>query len=120
VTANENTTAPLLFIDTNGCGLWELEGPDGDSKANEGEVDVVWQWVQRLIASGLGPEQISVISPYLHHANLLRAKLLPKFPTMEINTVDSFQGREKEAVVISMVRCNRNKEVLVIGDSIRS
>ncbi len=37
---------------------------------------------------------------------LLRLKLSTKYPTLEIKSVDGFQGREKEAVIISLVRSN--------------
>lgn len=40
---------------------------------------------------------------------------------MEISTVDGFQGREKEAIIISMVRSNSKKEVwLVPNDTLLS
>lgn len=32
----KETTAPLVFIDTAGCGLYEIETGDGESKGNEG------------------------------------------------------------------------------------
>lgn len=39
--------------------------------------------------------------------DLLRQKLSTKHPQLEIKSVDGFQGREKEAVVLSLVRSNR-------------
>ena len=42
---------------------------------------------------------------------LLRANLRPQFPDLDIKSVDGFQGREKEVVVLSLVRSNPSKEV---------
>lgn len=42
---------------------------------------------------------------------LLRANLRPHFPDLDIKSVDGFQGREKEVVVLSLVRSNPSKEV---------
>ena len=42
---------------------------------------------------------------------LLRANLRPEFPDLDIKSVDGFQGREKEVVVLSLVRSNSSKEV---------
>ena len=42
---------------------------------------------------------------------LLRANLRPDFPNLDIKSVDGFQGREKEVVVLSLVRSNPSKEV---------
>ena len=43
---------------------------------------------------------------------LLRANLRPHFPDLDIKSVDGFQGREKEVVVLSLVRSNSSKEVV--------
>jgi superfamily I DNA and/or RNA helicase len=37
-------------------------------------------------------------------------------PGLEVDTVDGFQGREKEAIVISMVRSNQRQEIGFLGD----
>ena len=47
---------------------------------------------------------------------LLRANLRPEFPDLDIKSVDGFQGREKEVVVLSLVRSNSNKEVGFLGE----
>lgn len=46
---------------------------------------------------------------------LLRANLRPHFPDLDIKSVDGFQGREKEVVVLSLVRSNPSKEVGCAG-----
>ena len=53
----------------------------------------------------MAPSDIAVIAPYAAQVRLLR-ELLP-VPGLEIDSVDGFQGREKEAVVISLVRRTR-------------
>ncbi len=93
----------LLMIDTAGCDIHEGETEAG-SRYNEGEAMLVSQHVQKLIEMGLDQHEIAVITPYNGQVELLRNKLLPGFPKLEIRSVDGFQGGEKEAVVLSLVR----------------
>jgi hypothetical protein len=52
----------LVFIDTAGCGLGELYVEDNESKANEGEADVVKEWTRLLVTqSGVAPHNIAVM-----------------------------------------------------------
>lgn len=103
---NDDTALPLLLIDTAGCGMVELDTPDDESKGNEGEADLVSIHVERLVSSGVPASEIAVISPYNLQVELIRLRLSSRHPGLEIRSVDGFQGREKEAVVMSFVRSN--------------
>lgn len=55
--------------------------------------------------SGVSPTAIAVQSPYIAQVQLLRDRLAeyPEASRVEVSTIDSFQGREADAVIISMV-----------------
>lgn len=57
------------------------------------------------INAGVNPTAIAVQSPYVAQVQLLRDRLeeLPEAAGVEVATIDSFQGREADAVIISMV-----------------
>ncbi|KAL1745678.1 P-loop containing nucleoside triphosphate hydrolase protein [Schizophyllum fasciatum] len=104
----------VIFFDTAGCEYYErLEGDtDEGSRCNENEASVVKNWVSELVEAGILPSQIAVITPYQAQVGLLTSLLRPIHgPDLEIGTVDGMQGREKEAVIISMVRSNDKREV---------
>lgn len=60
----EETSIPLLLIDTTGCDVTELDVEDEVSKGNEGEADIVSTHVTALINAGLDTRDIAVIAPY--------------------------------------------------------
>ncbi|KAL1725364.1 P-loop containing nucleoside triphosphate hydrolase protein [Schizophyllum commune] len=106
--------SPVVFFDTAGCEYYErLEGDnDEGSRCNENEATIVKDWVGELTKAGVLPSQIAVITPYQAQVGLLTSLLRPLHgPDLEIGTVDGMQGREKEAVIISMVRSNDKREV---------
>ncbi|EIM87529.1 P-loop containing nucleoside triphosphate hydrolase protein [Stereum hirsutum FP-91666 SS1] len=105
---------PVVFFDTAGCEYFERTEGDGDegSKCNENEATVVRKWVEQLVDVGILPSQIAIITPYQAQVTLLTSILRPTYGTdLEIGTVDGMQGREKEAVIISLVRSNEKREV---------
>ena len=53
---------------------------------------------------GVDPKEIAVISPYNGQVEILRLMLLTAVPSLEIRSVDGFQGGEREAVILSLVR----------------
>ncbi|HZZ72735.1 MAG TPA: AAA domain-containing protein, partial [Pirellulales bacterium] len=103
------TDSPCEFLDTAGAGFDEELEPDGESRRNPQEAELAIRTVQALIERGVPPAAIAVISPYSAQVRLLRAKL--NLPAVEIDSVDGFQGREKEAIVISLVRSNPQCEL---------
>ncbi|XP_065072348.1 DNA-binding protein SMUBP-2-like [Rhopilema esculentum] len=111
VISDENTSVPLVFFDTAGCCMYEMKKETEESKGNESEVDLVDNHVTALINAKVKPDVIGVITPYNLQVELLRRRLSFRYPKLEIRSVDGFQGREKEAIVISLVRSNDDGEV---------
>ena len=114
IRADELTSTPVHFIDTAGASYDEETEPDGDSHSNPLEAELVIRKVSELLAAGLPADRIAVISPYSAQVRLLRQRM--KQPGIEIDSVDGFQGREKEAVLVSLVRSNREGEIGFLGD----
>jgi ATP-dependent RNA/DNA helicase IGHMBP2 len=114
VAATDATQSPVEFIDTAGAGFDEEVEPDGESRLNRREAALVCRKVQGLLDCGVTPDDIAVIAPYAAQVRLLREQL--PIPGLEIDSVDGFQGREKEAVVISLVRSNLQAEIGFLQD----
>ncbi|XP_006647757.2 DNA-binding protein SMUBP-2-like [Oryza brachyantha] len=122
------TRCPLLLLDTRmpygaldtGCGE-QIDLAGTGSFYNDGEADTVTQHVLNLVHCGVSPTAIAVQSPYIAQVQLLRERLeeYPGLSGVEVSTIDSFQGREADAVVISMVRSNPLGAVGFLGDSRR-
>ena len=131
VSSNELTTQVVRFIDTAGAGWDEELEPDGESKRNPEEADLVLKYVARLHEAGVRPSEMAVIAPYAAQVRLLRSRLLEQidaglsslnrgsYSRFEIDTVDGFQGREKEAIIISLVRSNGKNEIGFLADTRR-
>ncbi|KAI4348722.1 hypothetical protein L6164_009409 [Bauhinia variegata] len=112
-----STEPTLLLIDIAGCDMEEKKDEE-DSTLNEGEAEVAIAHAKRLVQSGVLPSGIGIITPYAAQVVLL--KMLKNnedcLKDIEVSTVDGFQGREKEAIIISMVRSNSKKEVGFLSD----
>jgi len=112
---------PVVFFDTAGCEYFEkaASAEDDGSKSNENEAVLVKIWVDQLVSAGILANQIAVLSPYQAQVTLLSSTLSPEYPELEVGTVDGMQGREKEAVIISLVRSNEKREVGFLKDKRR-
>jgi len=88
---------PFLFIDT--CDELEERVRKGStSRENPGEARLVKDVAERLLNRGIRPEDIAVISPY--DDQVAQIKRMLHVEGLEIKTVDGFQGREKEVVIV--------------------
>ncbi|KAI9669984.1 MAG: hypothetical protein M1831_007020 [Alyxoria varia] len=101
-----------------------------DSKSNPLEARLAARHVRALVEeAGVRPSDIAVIAPYNAQVSLLASLLKnfgddggseqSKYADLEIGSVDGFQGREKEAVVLSLVRSNDAREVGFLGEKRR-
>ena len=115
--SNSFDTSPVMFIDTAGTGWQEEQEEEGLSRRNPGEGQLVLEQVTALCRSGLNHRDIAVIAPYAAQVRWLRQQSI--YDHLEIDTVDGFQGREKEAVIISLVRSNTTGEIGFLGDTRR-
>ena len=110
------TETAVWFIDTAGASYDEEQPRDSASRRNPQEAALAAQKVTELLAAGVSATDIAVITPYSAQVELLR-ELLPE--AIEVGSVDGFQGREKEAIVISLVRSNETGEVGFLAETRR-
>ncbi len=117
VAARALDAQPLVVIDTAGRGF-EEESPEGsDSKRNPGEARLCQGEVRALALRGVPLEEIAVITPYDAQGQLIRQLLAEEVERgLEVDTVDGFQGREKDAVLVSLVRSNDRQELGFVSD----
>lgn len=116
---------PVSFIDTAGCGYSEKINPETLSTYNEDEAHFVLQRLDQLITEG-GQEfkklSIGVIAPYRAQTERLRKKITHYdwYKELEsnitINSVDAFQGQERDVILMSLVRSNDDGVIGFLGD----
>jgi superfamily I DNA and/or RNA helicase len=119
---------PVEFIDTAGCGYEEKQDPETLSRKNAEEAELLIRHVERLVEDIGVPTWIEaqitmgIITPYSAQVDQLRklaeasAVLEPIYRLVAINTVDAFQGQERDVIAISFVRSNQIGEVGFLSD----
>jgi superfamily I DNA and/or RNA helicase len=99
------------FIDTAGCGYEEGVGEVSRSRFNDGELNLIKNHL-KTIPDG---NEIAVISPYREQVGRLQKELVA-IKNVKCETVDSFQGQERDVVYISLVRSNDKGEIGFLKD----
>lgn len=129
VEKNDITEVPLVWYDTQGGEYPERDSAEDNnsgkskdivsSKYNEMECYVVSYHLETLLYAGLSESQIGIIAPYNSQISHLKSLISGKHPEVEISTVDGFQGREKEVIILSLVRSNPEMEIGFLKDERR-
>jgi superfamily I DNA and/or RNA helicase len=117
VVQTELTETPIHFIDTAGASYDEQLEENGTSTLNPLEAQLVIKKLDDLIDSGVQPNNIGIITPYAAQASILRHAC--KYSQVDIDSVDGFQGREKETIIVSLVRSNPEGNIGFLADTRR-
>lgn len=113
---------PVIYIDTAGCGFEEKYNPEYKSRYNPDEFQILCEHLYLLVKAYEGQElpSIALISPYREQVIYMKSivsedPILSEVPLV-INTIDGFQGQEKDVVYISLVRSNDKQEIGFLKD----
>ena len=127
---------PLAFVEVKGE---EMRAPDGNSIFNVQEAEECVRVVQKLLLSGdvKNAGDIGIIAPYAAQVRAISEEWNRKVTSdvklkntsvveadnpesakdeLEIRSVDGFQGREKEVIVLCTVRNNRQNQLGFVAD----
>ncbi len=119
---------PMKWIDTSGTEAYEQFVGESFGRINKREarltIDTLKAYFEKIGKQRVLEEDIDVgvISPYRAQVQLLRQMirndeaLRPFRKLLSVNTVDGFQGQERDIVVISLVRSNREGQIGFLSD----
>ncbi len=111
---------PVEFVDTAGCSFDEKV--NGTSVYNPEEANFVLKYLSDFLNDLDKNYSVAVISPYKQQVELLKENirsydsLVPFYDNIDINTVDSFQGQERDIVYISLTRSNTDNAIGFLSD----
>ncbi|KAI5963242.1 uncharacterized protein KGF55_003034 [Candida pseudojiufengensis] len=118
VESSDETNLKCIWYDTQGGDFPEQKLDSiGDSKYNEMEILIVKAHVNKLLELGVEPKDIGIIAPYSAQVQILKKQINSN--NIEISTVDGFQGREKEIIILTLVRSNDAKEIGFLNEERR-
>ena len=114
-----NDNEPLVLIDTSGCGFEEQYNYKTRSIMNEGEYFILREYFLSISEKSAGAS-IGIICPYSEQAKFVKNAISEdkELGSMDIqtNTIDGFQGQEKDIICISLVRSNITGEIGFLKD----
>ncbi|TPX77457.1 hypothetical protein CcCBS67573_g01275 [Chytriomyces confervae] len=104
--ASVRQLGPACFVDVRGAGGEKKGSGAGGSLVNYGEAEFVVKMVSGLVKESICCEQIGVITYYKSQAALIQTRIAAdsNLSGILVSTVDSFQGGERDVILISTVR----------------
>lgn len=99
---------PLIFHHCNGE---ESRQKDSPSWQNIIEGDLVKDYLNKLLESGVSAEDIGIITPYHKQCQRLKNICRGLKVDVEVGTTEIFQGREKRVILMSTVRSRQESEI---------
>jgi DNA replication ATP-dependent helicase Dna2 len=100
----------VAFLNTDPLVPASREEAKGNRIVNPTEALLVTQVVQSLLTTGVPASSIGVMTHYRSQLALLKHHLRSQ-PEVEMHTADRFQGRDKEVIILSLVRSNEAKSI---------
>ncbi|WP_281950531.1 IGHMBP2 family helicase [Nitrosophilus kaiyonis] len=107
---------PIVFVNTKGIEARESLPDRSTSYENVKEAEIAINLVKELLNMGMKEDDIGVISPYLSQVKRIKSSLHNEEILVEVKSVDGFQGREKEVIIISFVRSNEEGNIGFLKD----
>jgi DNA replication ATP-dependent helicase Dna2 len=105
----------VLFLNTDPLDLTARDITQGNRTTNPFEAKLTTHIASTLLAAGLPAKDLGIVTFYRSQLSILRHSLR-SHPALELHTADKFQGRDKEAIIVSFVRSNDTGSV---GDLLR-
>ncbi|TGN11957.1 AAA domain-containing protein [Leptospira ilyithenensis] len=106
----------IFWIDTAGSDASEETGEEDESTYNTTEADLILE----LLKNDINKSSIAILSPYRAQIDLIKEKINKEFTNMAnlplVQTIDSFQGREADTIILSFVRTNEEGEIGFLKD----
>ncbi|KAI4278341.1 MAG: hypothetical protein L6R38_005276 [Xanthoria sp. 2 TBL-2021] len=99
------------FVNTDTLLPLSRESETGSRIVNTCEATLCTQLVQSLLTTGVPATDIGVITLYRSQLALIKQNLRQYYPAVEMHTADKFQGRDKDVIILSLVRSNESRNV---------
>ena len=122
---SEELTSPVTFVDTAGCGYEEVYSQETRSRSNPEEATLLFNHLTQLSDAAdqeAEPPSIGIISPYKDQVLQLEKLFRKQFRNqtwkkkLSVNSIDAFQGQERDIIYISLVRSNNEGEIGFLAD----